>query len=144
MPTPVTTTATSSWSGDLGSGSGKAELSTSGLATFDVNWKARTEPTSGTTNPEELLAAAHSACFSMALSNELDQNGTTPTSVRTSAEVTFVAGTGITGIHLRTVASVPGIEDGDFQRIAQAAKEGCPVSGALQATPITLDATLDQ
>src|SRR5699024_2413177 len=106
--------------------------------------KARTEPTSGTTNPEELLAAAHSACFSMALSNELDQNGTTPTSVRTSAEVTFVAGTGITGIHLRTVASVPGIEDGDFQRLAQAAKEGCPVSGALQATPITLDATLDQ
>ena len=144
MPTPVVTTASSSWKGDLGSGAGKAELSTSGLATFDVNWKARTEPSSGTTNPEELLAAAHSACFSMALSNELAQNGTTPTSVRTSAEVSFVAGTGITGIQLRTVADVPGISESDFQRIAEAAKEGCPVSGALQATPISLTATLEQ
>lgn len=143
MPTPAVTTASSSWNGDLSSGSGRADLSTSGLATFDVNWQARTDPASGTTNPEELLAAAHSACFSMALSNELAQNGTTPTSVRTSAEVSFVAGTGITGIHLRTVAAVPGIGESDFQRIAQAAKEGCPVSGALQATPISLDAMLD-
>ncbi|WP_147917589.1 OsmC family peroxiredoxin [Ruania zhangjianzhongii] len=144
MPTPVTSSANGSWNGDLTSGSGQTTLSTSGLGTFDVNWKARTEPNAGTTNPEELIAAAHAACYSMALSNELDGNGTTPTSVRTQADVTFVAGTGITGIHLTTVANVPGISEADFARIADGAKDGCPVSVALKATPITLDATLEQ
>lgn len=144
MPTPVTSSANGSWNGDLASGSGQTTLSTSGLGTFDVNWKARTAPDAGTTNPEELIAAAHAACYSMALSNELDGNGTTPTSVRTKADVTFVAGTGITGIHLTTVATVPGISEADFARIADGAKDGCPVSVALKATPITLDATLEQ
>src|SRR5699024_8894064 len=119
MPTPVTSSANGTWSGDLTSGSGQTTLSTSGLGTFDVNWKARTEPGAGTTNPEELIAAAHAACYSMALSNELAANGTTPAAVRTAADVTFVPGTGITGIHRTTVAAVPGLLAEDFARIAE-------------------------
>lgn len=134
--------ATTTWNGDLTSGAGSTALETSGVGTFDVSWKARTEPGGGTTTPEELLAAAHASCFSMALSHGLTENGTPPTSVSTSAEVSFVAGTGITGIALTTTASVEGIDDADFQRIAEETKTGCPVSAALAAVPMTLSATL--
>lgn len=142
MPQPVVSKASTAWQGDLLEGSGRTTFDTSGLGTYDVSWKARTEPGAGTTTPEELIAAAHASCFSMAFSHELAGNGTPPTSVQTSAEVSFVAGTGITGISLTVTAQVEGISEEDFQRIAEAAKGGCPVSQALAATPITLNATL--
>ncbi|MFN3924943.1 MAG: OsmC family peroxiredoxin, partial [Pseudarthrobacter sp.] len=110
---------------------------------FDVTWKARTEAANGKTSPEELIAAAHAACFSMAFSNELDKAGHTPEEVRTKADVTFVPGTGITGSHLTMSARVPGISEEEFQKIAGEAKVGCPVSGALASIDITLDATLE-
>ncbi|WP_043498129.1 OsmC family peroxiredoxin [Georgenia sp. SUBG003] len=142
MPKPLTSKATNTWQGNLFQGSGTTRLESSGLATFDVDWKARTEEHGGRTNPEELIAAAHSSCFSMAFSNELDSNGTPPTELRTTAEVTFVAGEGITGIQLTCEARIDGISEEDFQRIAEAAKTGCPVSQALRATPIELTAKL--
>ncbi|WP_156250725.1 OsmC family peroxiredoxin [Pseudactinotalea terrae] len=134
--------ATTTWNGDLTSGNGSTALETSGIGTYEVSWKARTEPGAGTTNPEELLAAAHASCFSMALSHGLAENGTPSTSVTTTAEVSFVAGTGITGISLTTTATVPDLDDADFQRIAEETKTGCPVSAALAAVPITLSASL--
>lgn len=134
--------ATTTWNGDLASGSGSTALETSGVATFDVSWKARTEPGGGTTTPEELLGAAHASCFSMALAHGLTENGTPPSTISTTAEVSFVAGTGITGIALTSTATVKGLEDADFQRIATETKTGCPVSAALAAVPITLTATL--
>jgi len=97
------------------------------------------------TNPEELIAAAHAGCFSMAFSNALSQAGHVPTSVETQAKVQFGntgGGFAITRIDLVAKGDVPGIEDADFQKIAQEAKAGCPVSKALQAVEITLDATL--
>ena len=142
MPSPITNKASTVWNGDLFHGSGSTTLETSGVGTFDVGWKARAEESGGTTTPEELIAAAHATCYSMAFSNELAGNDTPPTQVRTSAEVTFVAGTGITGIHLTVEATVPGISEEAFQRIADAAKTGCPVSQALKAVDITLTATL--
>lgn len=142
MPNPVVSKGSATWRGNLFQGSGTARLDTSGLGTFDVNWKARAEEAGGTTSPEELIAAAHATCYSMAFSNELDQNGTPPTQLDTSAEATFVAGEGITGIHLTVNAQIEGISEEDFQRIAEAAKNGCPVSQALTGTEITLTATL--
>lgn len=139
---PAISQATTTWNGDLASGSGSTALDTSKLGSYDVSWKARTEPGGGTTTPEELLAAAHASCFSMALAHGLTENGTPPASVSTTAAVTFVPGTGITGIALTTTATVPGLDDEAFQRIAEETKTGCPVSAALAATPISLTATL--
>ncbi len=139
---PAVSQATTTWNGDLASGAGTTALETSKLGSYEVSWKARTEPGGGTTTPEELLAAAHASCFSMALAHGLTENGTPPTSVTTTAAVTFVPGTGITGIALTTSASVEGIDDATFQTVAEATKTGCPVSAALAATPITLTASL--
>jgi osmotically inducible protein OsmC len=130
------------WNGDLMKGSGATTLDSSGLGTFDVTWKARTEEAEGKTSPEELIAAAHSACFSMAFSNMLAQAGHTPEELYTTAAVTFVPGTGITGSHLTVNAKIPGISEDEFQKIAGEAKTGCPVSGALASIDISLDATL--
>lgn len=139
----ATRTAHTVWNGDLMTGSGQTTLDSSGLGTFDVTWKARTEAAGGKTSPEELIAAAHASCFSMAFSNELAKAGHTPEEVRTKADVTFVPGTGITGSHLTVSARIPGISEEEFQKIAGEAKVGCPVSGALASIDITLDATLD-
>jgi osmotically inducible protein OsmC len=139
----ATRTAHTVWNGDLISGSGQTTLDSSGLGTFDVTWKARTEAAEGQTSPEELIAAAHASCFSMAFSNMLAEAGHTPEEVRTKADVTFVPGTGITGSHLTVGARIPGISEEDVQRIAGEAKTGCPVSGALASINITLEATLD-
>lgn len=139
----ATRTAHTVWNGDLMKGSGKTTLDSSGLGTFDVTWKARTEAAEGKTSPEELIAAAHASCFSMAFSNELAKAGHSPEEVRTKADVTFVPGTGITGSHLTVSARVPGISEEEFQKIAGEAKVGCPVSGALASIDITLDATLE-
>ena len=138
----ATRTAHTVWNGDLMTGAGQTTLDSSGLGTFDVTWKARTEAAEGKTSPEELIAAAHASCFSMAFSNMLAQAGHTPEEVRTKADVTFVPGTGITGSHLTVSATIPGISEEEFQKIAGEAKVGCPVSGALASIDITLDATL--
>lgn len=143
MPKPILNKASTVWNGNLVRGSGTTTLETSGLGSFSVNWKARAEESGrGTTTPEELIAAAHASCFSMALSHELTGNKTPPVQINTTAEVTFLAGSGITGIHLTVLAEVPEISATDFARIAEAAKVGCPVSQALAAVPITLSATL--
>ena len=138
----VTSEASTSWKGSLLEGSGEVALESSNQGPFAVNWKARSEGSSSVTTPEELIAAAHSSCYSMALSHALAENGTPPTSVEATASVTFVPGTGITGSHLNVEAVVPGLSAEDFARIADAAKVGCPVSQALSGIEITLEATL--
>lgn len=139
---PVTSEATTTWTGSLMEGSGTVAFSSSNLGTFPIDWKARSEGSDTTTTPEELIAAAHASCFSMALSHALSENGTPPERVNTSASVTFKPGTGITGSHLNVNAVVPGLSPEDFQRIAGEAKTGCPVSQALAGIDITLEATL--
>ncbi|HOT33409.1 MAG TPA: OsmC family peroxiredoxin [Rhodoglobus sp.] len=138
----VTSEATTLWFGDLLSGSGTTSLDSSDAAEFPVTWAARSEGVSGQTNPEELLGAAHSACYSMAFSNALAKNGTPPESLQVTAAVTFEPGTGITGSHLLVSAKIAGISEDDFQRLAAEAKSGCPVSQALAGIPITLEASL--
>ena len=139
----ATRTAHTVWNGDLMTGAGQTTLDSSGLGTFEVTWKARTEAAEGKTSPEELIAAAHASCFSMAFSHALAGAGHAPEEVNTKAAVTFVPGTGITGSHLTMSAKVPGISEEEFQKIAAEAKVGCPVSGALASIDITLDATLE-
>lgn len=138
----VTSEATTAWKGSLTEGSGAVSLTSSGIGTFDVNWKARSEGSDSVTTPEELLAAAHSSCFSMALSGALAKNGTPPQSIDATASVTFKPGTGITGSHLNVSAVVPGLDEAAFERIAEDAKANCPVSQALAGIDITLEATL--
>jgi osmotically inducible protein OsmC len=138
----VTSEATTLWFGDLQSGSGTTSLDSSDAAEFPVSWHARAVGEVGKTNPEELLGAAHSACYSMAFSNALAGNGTPPESIQVTAAVTFVPGEGIKGSHLLVSAKVPGISEEDFQRLADDAKANCPVSQALAGIPITLEASL--
>jgi osmotically inducible protein OsmC len=138
----TTRTANAHWEGSLLEGGGKVSLDSSGLATFEVTWASRAETPNGRTSPEELIAAAHSSCYSMALAHALAQAGTPPTSLDTRADVTFQPGEGITGIHLTVRGSVPGISAEDFATAAEGARTGCPVSQALTGTTITLDAAL--
>ena len=138
----TTRTANAHWEGSLLEGGGKVSLDSSGLATFEVTWASRAETPNGRPSPEELIAAAHSSCYSMALAHALAQAGTPPTSIDTRADVTFQPGEGITGIHLTVRGSVPGISAEDFTTAAEGAKTGCPVSQALTGTTITLDAAL--
>lgn len=143
MPRPIVNTASTSWKGDLFTGSGRTALETSKAGTFDVAWQSRAEESGSTTTPEELIASAHATCFTMQFSNMLKENGTAPTQLDTTAEVTFVAGEGITGIALAVTGQVDGISAEDFERIAGEAKEQCPVSQALAAVKdITVEATL--
>jgi len=138
----TTRRATTKWQGSLMQGSGQVTLESSGLGTYDVTWASRAEDPNGRTSPEELIAAAHSACFSMALSHALSQAGNQPNSLETSAEVTFQPGEGITGIVLKVRGDVPGLERPAFLAAAETAKANCPVSKALTGTTITLDADL--
>lgn len=134
----TTRKASAHWEGSLLEGKGRVTLESSNAGTFDVNWPARSAEPNGVTSPEELIGAAHSTCYSMALSHALAQNGTPPTTVDTSAEVDFQPGTGITAIRLAVRAEVPGLTEDQFVDFANQAKEGCPVSQALKAVPITL------
>lgn len=134
--------ATTHWEGSLMEGQGHVTPETADLAPFDVTWAARLEDPSGRPSPEDLIAAAHSACFSMALSHALAQAGNAPQALDTSAEVTFQPGEGITGIKLTVRGAVDGLSEDDFVKAAEGAKVNCPVSKALAATPITLDAAL--
>ncbi|MET1006650.1 MAG: OsmC family peroxiredoxin [Propionibacteriaceae bacterium] len=137
-------TAEAHWEGSLFEGQGEVELVSSGVGSFEVTWAARSQEANGKTSPEELIAAAHSTCFSMALSNGLAGAGTPPTSLDTKADVTFVPGTGITGILLTVKGVVPGMTAEQFEAAAQDAKANCPVSQALTGTTITLEASLSE
>ena len=138
----TTRTAATRWEGSLLEGSGKVTMESSGIGTYDVSWPARAEEPNGKTSPEELIAGAHSACFSMALSGALAKQGTPPTSLDTKADVTFQPGEGITGIHITVVGAVEGMSAEDFQAAAEGAKQNCPVSQAMKGTSITLSASL--
>ena len=138
----TTRTAQTIWNGSLAEGSGKVTLESSGVGTFDVSWPSRSEEANGKTSPEELIAAAHSSCFSMALSGGLSKAGTPPTSLDTKADVELTVGTGITGIHLTVIGVVEGITAEQFVEAAEGAKANCPVSQALSGTTITLTASL--
>lgn len=139
---PVTSEAAATWSGTLIEGEGTVSFSSSGIGTHPLNWQARSEGSDAVTTPEELIAAAHASCFSMALSHALAGNGTSAEQVSTTASVTFKPGTGITGSHLNVHATVPGLDAETFAELAEGAKTGCPVSQALAGIEITLEATL--
>ncbi|HEY2372216.1 MAG TPA: OsmC family protein [Gaiellaceae bacterium] len=133
------------WQGSLIDGNGTITRTTSGaIGEQPVSWAARSEDaTGGKTSPEELIAAAHAACFSMALSSGLAKAGTPPDELQTSATVTFQPGEGITKVALAVEGSVPGLGEDGFREAAQTAKENCPVSKALAGVPeITLEAKL--
>ena len=137
-------TAHVTWHGSLLEGAGTIDSVGSGvISSLPITWQARTGDEGGKTTPEELIAAAHASCFSMALSHGLAGDGTPPESLETSATVTFVPGTGITKIVITVRGSVPGVDEDAFLAAAQDAVENCPVSKALAAVPeITLDASL--
>ena len=140
MPTK---TAEAVWKGSLPEGTGHLKTQ-SGALDVDYGWKARSSDAPGT-NPEELIAAAHAGCFSMALSHILGGAGKTPTQIKTKAAVLFDKegdGFAIKSIALTTEASVPGLTADEFLKFADMAKSGCPVSKALSAVKITLDAKL--
>ncbi|MFD3687086.1 OsmC family protein [Nocardiopsis sp. NPDC058631] len=130
------------WKDDLLNGNGVVTFASSGIGDQPVSWPSRAERANGKTSPEELIAAAHSSCFSMALSHGLEGAGTPPIRLVTSADVTFQPGEGVTGIHLTVEGTVPGIDDDAFVAAAQEAKADCPISKALSGTTITLSARL--
>jgi osmotically inducible protein OsmC len=134
-----------SWQGSLLEGSGRIErVGTGAFGPLDVSWPARTEEPGELTSPEELIAAAHAACFSMSLSHELAQGGNAPERLDTRADVAFEPGKGITRIRLAVRGRVPGLDEGAFRDAAEGAKAGCPVSQALAGVPeITLEAALE-
>lgn len=138
----TTRSAHTVWEGDLLKGSGVVTFDSSGIGQQAVSWASRAEQANGKTSPEELIAAAHSSCFSMALSNGLTTGGNPPTKLVTSADVTFQPGEGITGIHLTVEGTVPGLDEAGFAAAAEDAKKNCPVSQALTGTTITLTAKL--
>ena len=144
-----TRTARTAWNGNLLEGSGQVELTSSGVGTYEVSFPKRAaDDADGTTSPEELIAAAHSACYAMALSNEIAQAGGTPQALDVQADVTLgpdpAGGFRITGIKLTVRGEVDGLDEAGFAKAAQGAKEGCPVSKALAAVDITLDAALER
>jgi osmotically inducible protein OsmC len=136
------------WEGDLASGGGRVSLATSGVAAdLPVTWASRTERADGKTSPEELIAAAHAACFSMALSHGLSQGGNPPERLEVSATCTFAEADGgfkVSSMELAVRGSVPGVDADGFRQAAEEAKEGCPVSGALKGNvDISVEATLE-
>ena len=141
-------TARTAWNGGLEDGSGQVELTSSGVGTYDVSFPKRAaDEAGGTTSPEELIAAAHSACFAMQLSHNVAEAGGTPRSLDVKADVSLgpdpAGGFRITGIQLAVRGEVEGLDAAEFEKAAQAAKDGCPVSKALAGTTITLDAALE-
>jgi osmotically inducible protein OsmC len=136
--------ADATWEGDLMSGGGHVKPASGAFAELPISWASRAERQHGKTSPEELIAAAHASCYSMALSNGLAKAGHTPQRLQTTAEVEFVPGTGITTVTLTVHGKVSWISKDDFQKQAEAAKEGCPVSKALHGNvELKLNATLE-
>lgn len=145
MPTRSARTA---WNGGLQDGSGQVEMTSSGVGTYDVSFPKRAaDDAQGTTSPEEMIAAAHSACYAMSLANLLGEQGSAPDALDVRADVTLGpdpdGGFKLTGITLTVRAEVSGVEEGAFQEAARQAKAGCPVSKALAGVEITLDAALE-
>ena len=143
-----TRTARTAWNGTLETGSGQVELSSSKVGTYDVSFPKRAaDDAGGTTSPEELIAAAHSSCFAMQFSALLAEAGGTPESLEVVADVTLgpdpAGGFRLTGIVLKVSGEVSGVDAETFAKVAQAAKETCPVSKALTAVEITLEAAVD-
>lgn len=141
--------ADASWQGDLQSGGGAVSASSSAVfSALPITWKARTEEPGGKTSPEELLATAHAACYSMASSNELAKAGFAPDQVLVQVEVTAdrrEAGWTVLASHITLRAKVPGIDEATFRTAVEKAKDGCPISRALKGNiEITLDAQLLQ
>ena len=126
------------WTGTLVEGSGETTFASSGIGTFPVTWPSRSEEANGKTSPEELLAAAHASCFSMALSSALAKAGTPASTLTTSVEVDFQPGQGVTEIRITVRGDVPGVSGEEFENFAVGAKENCPISKALAAVPIQL------
>jgi len=143
----TTRTAKAHWEGSLMEGAGQVALESSGVGKYDVTWASRANDANGKTSPEELIAAAHSSCFAMQLSANIAEAGGTPQSLDVSADVSLgpdkAGGFRITGIKLTVRGEVEGLDAAGFEKAAQAAKEGCPVSKALTGTTITLDAGLE-
>jgi osmotically inducible protein OsmC len=144
----VTRTARTAWDGGLKDGSGQVELSSSGLATFDVSFPKRASETAdGSTSPEELVGAALSSCYSMSLAGLLEKAGATPQTLDVKADVSVgfddEGKLGLTGILLTVRGEVDGIDEAGFLEAATAAKAGCPISRALTGVEITLDAALE-
>lgn len=143
-----TRTARTAWTGGLADGSGQVELTSSKVGTYDVSFPKRAaDDAEGVTSPEELIAAAHSSCFAMQLSHLIAEAGGTPQSLEVTADVTLGpdAGAGgfmISGIALKVVGEVDGLDEAGFQKAAEAAKDSCPVSKALKVVDVTLDASL--
>ncbi|MEX0709598.1 MAG: OsmC family peroxiredoxin [Chloroflexota bacterium] len=141
-------TATVTWQGPLASGSGTVSAGTSGLfMDLPVSWSSRTEQPDGRTSPEELLAAAHAACFAMAFSADLGRAGYTPEELHVSAEVTFdklEGGWTVTASALTVLGHVHGITPDEFDRVAEATRDGCPISRALAGNvALSVEATLE-
>lgn len=140
-------TAVAVWEGDLAHGLGKVKGTSGALPETQVSWAARTEAPAGKTSPEELLAAAHASCFSMALSAGLGRMQKPPERLNVSATATFdKVGDAwkVTTMELEVTGKVPGISPTEFQQAAQAAGQGCPISGALKGNVlISVHATLE-
>ncbi len=137
-------TAKTAWTGTLQQGSGQVEMTSSGVGRYDVSFPKRAaDDAGGTTSPEELIAAAHSACYAMSLSNEVVQAGGMPRTLDVQADVSLgpdpAGGFRLTGITLTVSGNVDGLDAAGFAAAAQAAKVGCPVSKALTGVDITLD-----
>jgi osmotically inducible protein OsmC len=139
----VESRADATWNGDLIGGAGSVRPASGAFAEQPLTWRQRSESRESGTSPEELLAAAHAACFSMALSLGLAQAGHPPERLETSARVSFQAGEGITGIRLSVHGHVPGLDQDGFKEAAEGAKETCPVSKALAVKIVLEEATLD-
>ena len=142
-------TARTAWNGTLEEGSGQVEMTSSKVGTYEVSFPKRAaDEAGGTTSPEELVAAAHSSCFAMQLSANIAQAGGTPQALDVTAEVSLGpdkdnGGFRLTGILLTVRGEVDGLDAAGFEKAAQEAKAGCPVSKALAGVDITLDAALD-
>jgi osmotically inducible protein OsmC len=139
--------ATVNWNGDLATGSGRVDATTSGaFAGLPVTWASRTEQANGRTSPEELLAAAHASCFSMAFSSDLAKAGSPPKSLDVSAEVTAERIDGkltVVSSRLTVRGQVPGLDEARFRALAEQAKDGCPISRALKGNvELSVDASL--
>jgi osmotically inducible protein OsmC len=140
----ASSSATTVWEGGLADGSGVTTPASGAFPATDVSWASRTKRAAGKTSPEELLAAAHASCYCMGLSHELGEAGTPPERLEATATVEFVPGEGVKSSHIVVTGRVPGVDAEAFAAAAQAAGEGCPISGAMKGNvEITVDATLE-
>jgi lipoyl-dependent peroxiredoxin len=136
--------ATTTWQGSLTKGSGITHPQSGAFQDVEVTWTSRTTRSAGKTSPEELLAASHASCYSMALANGLTQGGHEPEQLETTATVDFVPGEGVKASHLVVRGRVSGIDQSEFEQAARTAAENCPISAALKGNiEIKHDATLE-